>query len=156
MRTTLSGRASNKDRPFWSPTIDDVRHDRIRLFFESGPLGHARHPFLPPCWSHIDRQILPYYLGFCSPQFVGILWARVEFSNFPLGASMPSNCPFRTCTTQLCLKTFRIFILAPPPPGGSGGGSGLSFSQGIRGFGPIPARIQGVIFFDFYVGLKRS
>ncbi len=35
-------------------------------------------------------------------------------------------CEFGICS-QLCLRTFLVFILAPPAPGGPGGGSGLSF-----------------------------
>ncbi len=59
--------------------------------------------------------------------------------------------------TQLCLRTFSIFVLAPPPLGGPGGGSGQSRSFENQNFwadsGPDP---EGKCFLSFCVGLKRS
>ncbi len=55
------------------------------------------------------------------------------------------------------LERFLIFNLAPPPPGGPGGGSGLPFPKGIRGLGPIPARIrEGNLFVICMLALSAA
>ncbi len=39
------------------------------------------------------------------------------------------------------------FLLGPPPPGGSGESPDCYVPQEFEGFGPVPARIRGVIYF---------
>ncbi len=57
----------------------------------------------------------------------------------------------------MLMNTFKFYLGSPSPGGGPGGGFGLSLSEGDQWFGSIPARIQGVIYFDFIVfGPKRS
>ncbi len=63
----------------------------------------------------------------------------------------PVRFDFRVVITNIqhhlvVLKTMFVCVLGPPPPGGPGGGSGLSVSE-IEGFGPIPARTRGVLYF---------
>ncbi len=55
---------------------------------------------------------------------------------------------------------FYVF-LGPHPPGGPGEGPDCHVPQKIDGFGPVPARIRGVLYIYIYVcycyfGLKRS
>ncbi len=45
------------------------------------------------------------------------------------------------------LETIFDFVLGPPPRGVPGEGPDRHFHQETRGFGPIPARIRGVIYF---------
>ncbi len=72
------------------------------------------------------------------------------------GSFTPTN-PFETPHHYLVVfKDVSDFYLGPLPWGLPGEGPDCHFPKELGGFGPIPARIRGVICFNFYFRPKRS
>ncbi len=56
--------------------------------------------------------------------------------------------------SELYLRTLFNLLLSPLPPGGPGEGPDSHFLKDIYNFGPISARIRGVICLNFDFDLK--